>query len=335
MSVVYEVNVDVDEDIADQFQTWLHHHIKEMIAIPGFTGAFCAEVEKTDANEKKRKWTIQYRLVSRQALEDYFTNHAARMRADGLARFPGKFTAIRRIYQNGDSFLPAPTTVTLRYFSCRGRAEAHRLLLEDAGVNYTEHSVSLEEWPQMSGTRDGGPFQLLPVLEWEGTQISQTETIGFFLSQRLTSQTSPEQYDTSFSLISSAYTDVLSPLMALMWAPIRTPSATVPELLGPFIARVKKTLLCWNQIIGEKDYFGGAAPSGGDFFVFDVLLELGVFGAALLDINKIPNLVRFVERMGNRHRIAEYLRSERRKPTLTKSTKEAEVSAQIQNAWVW
>ena len=46
--------------------------------------------------------TTIYRVDTREQLTDYFDNHAARLRGDGLKAFSGKFTADRRVMQSVD-----------------------------------------------------------------------------------------------------------------------------------------------------------------------------------------------------------------------------------------
>jgi UMP-CMP kinase len=62
-------------------------------------------IEKIDEKlTKKPTTTITsiYRVDSRAQLTDYFDNHAARLRGDGLKAFSGKFTADRRVMQSVD-----------------------------------------------------------------------------------------------------------------------------------------------------------------------------------------------------------------------------------------
>jgi hypothetical protein len=42
---------------------------------------------------------MQYRVRDLAALQDYFEQHAPRLRADGIARFGGRFSANRRTLQ--------------------------------------------------------------------------------------------------------------------------------------------------------------------------------------------------------------------------------------------
>ena len=96
--VIYEVNLEVEAEIAEAFRLWLARHVLEMLDLPGFISAEIAAVE-ADPNEafKGRRWSVHYRLLDRQALAEYFEQHSARMRADAQQRFADRFRASRRI----------------------------------------------------------------------------------------------------------------------------------------------------------------------------------------------------------------------------------------------
>lgn len=92
MGVLYEVRLEPDPAIAVAFLAWLREHIEAMCALPGFDGAqLWAEEQPTPV------YVVHYRLQDRAALARYFAEHAAAMRADGLARFPDQFHASRRV----------------------------------------------------------------------------------------------------------------------------------------------------------------------------------------------------------------------------------------------
>jgi len=93
--VIYEVNLQVDMEIAEVYAAWLREHVQEMLAIDGFEGATWYEVETDD--EVRLHWCLHYRLKDRVALQAYFDGPAERMRDDGLKRFAGRFDASRRI----------------------------------------------------------------------------------------------------------------------------------------------------------------------------------------------------------------------------------------------
>jgi hypothetical protein len=95
MTVIYEVNLNVDRDIEGEFGRWLSLHVEQMLALPGFVGADIASEEREPG--QTAGWSVRYRLLSRQALDAYFRDHAERMRADGIDRFGQRFSASRRI----------------------------------------------------------------------------------------------------------------------------------------------------------------------------------------------------------------------------------------------
>lgn len=93
--IIYEVNLNVQTDVADQYAVWLREHIVQMLAFDGFMNAVW--LEDMDTPEGERRWAVQYHLRDRASLDYYLEHHAPEMRRDGLERFPGKFTATRRI----------------------------------------------------------------------------------------------------------------------------------------------------------------------------------------------------------------------------------------------
>lgn len=93
--VVYEVNLDVDQSVAHEFRAWLGRHVAEMLELPDFEDAEILRV--SEPPEGRCCWSCRYFLKNHEALDQYFRDSAERMRADGLKRFGGKFSAFRRI----------------------------------------------------------------------------------------------------------------------------------------------------------------------------------------------------------------------------------------------
>jgi hypothetical protein len=99
--IVYEVRVAVDREVADEYRAWLEPHIRQILGIAGFEhAALYAE----DDDEGHVVWTVRYQLRDRAALESYLRDHAPQLRADGQARFGGRFTASRRVSELVQSF---------------------------------------------------------------------------------------------------------------------------------------------------------------------------------------------------------------------------------------
>ena len=95
--VVYEVNLDLDASIADDYRAWLEAHIREILDLPGFIGARLAQVDDPAAPSGRVALCVRYTLRDAATLDEYLRDHAPRLRAEGQARFGGRFTAQRRV----------------------------------------------------------------------------------------------------------------------------------------------------------------------------------------------------------------------------------------------
>lgn len=95
--VVYEVGLDLDASIADDYRAWLEAHIREILGLPGFIGARLAQVDDPAAPFGRVALCVQYTLRDARALDGYLRDHAPRLRAEGQARFGGRFSAQRRV----------------------------------------------------------------------------------------------------------------------------------------------------------------------------------------------------------------------------------------------
>jgi hypothetical protein len=95
--IVYEVNLFVRAEIEAAYREWLHAHVQEIVALPGFLGAQVFERREPAPAAGEFALCIHYRLRDAQALKDYFREHAPRLRADGSARFGDRFRAERRV----------------------------------------------------------------------------------------------------------------------------------------------------------------------------------------------------------------------------------------------
>jgi len=97
--IVYEVTLWVQREVEDAFRDWLDGHVREILSLPGFRSATL--FERLDAEDDAGTLVLctHYRLRDQAALDDYLREHASRMRADGQARFGGRFRAERRVLQ--------------------------------------------------------------------------------------------------------------------------------------------------------------------------------------------------------------------------------------------
>jgi hypothetical protein len=82
--VVYTVTVSfTGEDLVSQWIEWMEGgHVAEVLA----GGATAAEIVRLDLPEPT--FDVHYRFPSREAFTAYERDHAPRLRAEGLRRFP-------------------------------------------------------------------------------------------------------------------------------------------------------------------------------------------------------------------------------------------------------
>jgi glutathione S-transferase len=77
-----------------------------------------------------------------------------------------------------------PAQAKLYYFAGRGKGEAIRLLMAEAGISWVEeHIRSREQWLQL---RDSGvlPYLQVPLLEIDGLKLVQSKSIVRYLARR-------------------------------------------------------------------------------------------------------------------------------------------------------
>lgn len=92
--IIYNVTINVDESIHDEWLSWIREHIPQVLA----TGKFSeAKLTKVLVEEDMGGFTysVQYRAHSREALESYYRDDAKRLRQEGSTRFADKILAFR------------------------------------------------------------------------------------------------------------------------------------------------------------------------------------------------------------------------------------------------
>ncbi len=101
--IIYNVTVNVDESIHNEWLTWIKNHIPEVLATGRFTEA---KLTKVLVEEEKGgiTYAIQYRAKSREELDNYYKFDAEKLRGDGLSRFADKSLAFRTELEIIDEF---------------------------------------------------------------------------------------------------------------------------------------------------------------------------------------------------------------------------------------
>ena len=100
--LLYEVNIQVDADAAEEMAVWMKAHIREMLGFDGFASATWY-FHDPDA-DGRQQWSIHYHVAGWKHLNDYFERHAAAMRQEGVDHFGGRFSANRRVLYEREQF---------------------------------------------------------------------------------------------------------------------------------------------------------------------------------------------------------------------------------------
>ncbi|MDG1327642.1 MAG: DUF4286 family protein [Flavobacteriaceae bacterium] len=92
--IIYNVTVNIEESIHDEWLEWIKNHIPQVLA----TGKFIdARLTKVLVEEEMggTTYAIQYKAKSREALESYYQNDAADLKQEGFIKFADKMLAFR------------------------------------------------------------------------------------------------------------------------------------------------------------------------------------------------------------------------------------------------
>ncbi|MDP5096937.1 MAG: DUF4286 family protein [Flavobacterium sp.] len=93
--IIYNVTVNVDESIHNDWLNWMQNkHINDVLATGLFTNAKMVKVV-VEEEMGGTTYAVQYFTDSRAKLEDYYQNHAPRLRKEGVQLFADKMLAFR------------------------------------------------------------------------------------------------------------------------------------------------------------------------------------------------------------------------------------------------
>lgn len=210
--------------------------------------------------------------------------------------------------------LTSSDSLTLRYFDCRGRVQALREALVDAGVPFTDERIAIGPgWRDMKEGPAAGPFGALPVLEWGGDLVAQTLPIASYVARRL------GQYDGLDAMgiarlemiASSAYLDVLVEVTTMIWGAMAVPEPEAAERFATHVGRIAYKLGRFDRILaaGPARFFGGEAPALADFFVAESIgMALAVAPARLEEpLRRVPRLTAMLAALAERPAVARYV----------------------------
>ena len=92
--IIYNVTINIDESIHDEWLSWIKEHIPQVLATGKFKEAKLTKV-LVEEDLGGVTYSVQYRAISREALDAYYKEDADRLRQDGLSKFADKMLAFR------------------------------------------------------------------------------------------------------------------------------------------------------------------------------------------------------------------------------------------------
>jgi glutathione S-transferase len=206
---------------------------------------------------------------------------------------------------------------TLIYFAARGRAELIRLVLAEAGVDFQEHPVGQGTPPVNGRPTDFQALKLTPQLPfgavpvWEepdGFRLAQSVAIATHLarSHGLLGKNGREAAQCDQML--GAFDDVRAELrkLATVTPTERVASQYLPRWFGYFDRLLRANRGGIDGLVGETFTLADLAL----WYLIEICQENGLGGPLAAS----PALVAFAARVGQRPRIAAYLKSPRRHP---------------------
>lgn len=100
---IYNVTSNIEEAIHEQWLTWIKEHIPQVLSTGKFKSATLTRV-LVEEEMGGVTYSVQYRATSREALDDYFRDHAPALRNDAIRRFGDKVLSFRTELQIVDEY---------------------------------------------------------------------------------------------------------------------------------------------------------------------------------------------------------------------------------------
>lgn len=105
---IYNVTINVDTSIHDEWLTWIENHILDVLNTGKFVSAKFTEV-LVDEDMGGKTYSVQYTANNKKDVEAYYKEDAENLRADGLKKFGDKVLTFRTELRLIKDFYPIHT----------------------------------------------------------------------------------------------------------------------------------------------------------------------------------------------------------------------------------
>jgi len=160
----------------------------------------------------------------------------------------------------------------LTYFNGKGRAEAARLILAQAGVDYEDERIEFEDWPELKSTLTT-PGAQLPILEVDGKVIGQSMAITRFLARKYNLAGKNEWEEAKADMIVDCIDDTFNGFVAclLEGKMKRNDEARQKMLIEEFVTKSLPAFL--DMMKKQLEENGGQYLVGSDLTWADLVLQ--------------------------------------------------------------
>jgi len=196
--------------------------------------------------------------------------------------------------------------VKLIYFNLRGRAEPARLLLAYAGMEYEDKRIP-PPWEDPEGwaaQKSSYPFGVLPVMHWNGVEISEGVAVARFLAKEFGLAGRNDMEAAQIDEIVCAIEDVVNARINFL---LEKDEQRKKTMIDTFQTRTVPTLLSQLEkrlILRGGQFYVGNILSWADIQTFMILTE---FDQDV--VKKFPKVANLVERIGQIPNIKKWVES--------------------------
>jgi glutathione S-transferase len=192
----------------------------------------------------------------------------------------------------------------LTYFNGRGRAEWIRLIFAQAGVLYEDVRVDGAQWKDL---RPKTPFSALPVLEVDGTSISESKAIAFYVAAEhgLHGDTNLEK--ARAQMISDVIRNLQDQIARFMYEKDEAKKSELTKKMFEETLPSASAKLEAQLEQNETGWFVGNKVTYADICAFDFLSGLTQSNPTALSAEKTPLLAALVDRVRNLPNISRWL----------------------------
>lgn len=101
---IYNVTINIDESVHNEWLIWIESHIADVLNTGKFTSAKLTQV-LVEEEMGGKTYSIQYTANTREDLDNYYKFHADELRKSGL-KFADKMLAFRTELKVVNEFFP-------------------------------------------------------------------------------------------------------------------------------------------------------------------------------------------------------------------------------------